>query len=236
MKQARNRAALWVVSCMSLLVFAASPVAAMHTAGGGQGTGSNDVTTTSVNEGARTNGVPQTPVESNDASDTSTNTSASGVRAQAAQLLQQERQNDRQQLKADAREKVCENRKADIDRRSDNFTTAAQRHLDVFNDIFTKLQAYHDKKNPNVSNYDTLVADATAKQTAATSAVAALKGLDVNIDCSSADPASTVANIKVAVQNARQTLGEYRTALKNLVVALKTATTTSANTSNTEGN
>ena len=87
-----------------------------------------------------------------------------------------------------------------------------------------------------VANYDTLVATAKTKQAAAQSAVNELKALDVTIDCTQPDPASTVATLKAAVQKARSALQDYRASIKDVVVALKGASTSTSDSTNTEGN
>lgn len=156
------------------------------------------------------------------------------LRDQAEQLLTTKRAGAKTHS-AEQRKKSCEARKAHIQKRADNYATAAQRHLGVFNNIFTKVQAFHDKKQLNVSNYETLVAAAKEKQTTAQTAVDQLKSLDVSIDCAQSDPATTVATLKTATKNARLALQEYRKSIKDVVVALKGASTATKDdsTSNT---
>jgi hypothetical protein len=171
-----------------------------------------------------------TPIASTDGSTTpgegasGKNQSGNTLRQKAAELLQTKRQNVKQHTQAQ-KQKACEAHAAEINRRAANYATAAQRHLDVFNSIFTKVQAFQTDKQLNVSDYDTLVATATDKQAAAQSAADVLKSLDVSIDCTQADPATTVAELKTAVQNARTALQDYRTSIKDVVVALKGAST-----------
>lgn len=148
---------------------------------------------------------------------------------EAQQLLSDRRLKVKEHTEAQ-RQKACEQRQKSIDKRTANFGAAAQRHLTVFNNVFTKVQAFHDSKGLNVANYDTLVATAKAKQTAAQAAVDALKALDVQIDCTQTDPASTVATIKTAVANARTALQGYRSAIKDVIVALKGASTSNDTT------
>jgi len=157
-------------------------------------------------------------------SDDTTSEPNDNLRSQAEQLLKTERQSVKTRTTA-LRQKACEVRQKSIDTRTGNFATAAQRHLDVFNSIFTKVQTFHDNKKLNVANYTTLVAAATAKQTAAQAAVTTLKALNVQLDCTQPDPAAAVATIKQAVGNARTALQAYRTSLKDLIVALKGAST-----------
>jgi hypothetical protein len=177
------------------------------------------------------NDLAQNGTENNDSSGDSSQQTGK-LRGEAEQLLNQDRQNGKEHSAAD-RLKACQQRQASINNREAQFSAQAAKHLDTFNSIFTKLQTFHDSKKLNVTNYDALVGDATAKQAAAQTAVSALKAVDVNIDCSQPDPASTVATIKTAVMNARTALQDYRTSLKNLVVALKGASTAQTSTQST---
>jgi hypothetical protein len=64
------------------------------------------------------------------------------------------------------------------------------------------------------------VAAADAQQTTATEAVAALKELSADFDCTTTDPAQTLAAIKASTTDAKTALKDYRTSIKNIVVAL----------------
>lgn len=147
----------------------------------------------------------------------------------AEQLLATKRANIKEHTQAQ-KQKSCEARQTSINKRVNNYAKAAQRHLDVFNSIFTKVQAFETKKNLNVPTYEALVDTAKTKQAAAQTAVDTLKALDVSIDCTQADPAASVATVKTATANARTTLHEYRKAIKDIVVALKGASTSTDKT------
>lgn len=160
-------------------------------------------------------------------SNTDSGSGASGqgsLRAQAQQLLAQERAKVKTTTEAE-RQKACVAHQQEINTRVNDYAAAAQRHLDVFNGIFTKVQTFYTNKKLNVTDYSSLVATATAKQTTAQSAVDTLKSLDVSIDCTQPDPATAVATVKTAVANARTALQDYRTAIKNVIVALEGAST-----------
>jgi hypothetical protein len=154
------------------------------------------------------------------------------MREKAQALVQTKRANIKQHTVAQ-KQKACEAHAAEINKRATNYATAAQRHLDVFNKIFTRVQAFETTKQLNVANYDTLVATATTKQTDAQTAVDNLKALDVSIDCTQTDPASTVATLKTTTANARVALQAYRQAIKDVVVALKGASTAQTDKSTT---
>lgn len=235
MKHRGNVLSLVAVAFVFTLLLAAVPASAEHGRGGDQPitatTASDDTSTATSDSSSQTTTGQESEQEAENATDQTHQ--GGSLRAQAQQLLQSKRQEVHEHTVAE-RQKACEARQKGIDVRTANYGTAAQRHLDVFNNIFTKVQQFHDSKQLNVSNYDALVATATAKQAAAQSAVAALKALNVQIDCTQADPASAVATIKSAVADARTSLQAYRSALKDLVVALKSASTAQTGTSSTD--
>lgn len=221
MQQIKNRMLLGIASAFGIAVLAVAPVWADH----GSSSGTDDSGTGNSGPGnsshlASTDGTESEPNDINDDNGTDTTT----LRQKAQELVAQKRQNVKQHTQAQ-KQKACEAHAAEINKRATNYATAAQRHLDVFNSIFTKVQAFQTEKQLNVSNYDTLVATATDKQAAAQTAVDNLKALDVSIDCTQSDPATTVAELKTAVKNARTALQDYRTSIKDVVVALKGAST-----------
>jgi len=120
------------------------------------------------------------------------------------------------------RQKVCANHKTEIDQKLTNLGTRAQKQLNIFNSIFTKVQAFKANHNVDAPNYDALVATANVKQAAATTAVNALKALSgTTIDCTSTDPASTLADAKTAADDAKTALQDYRSSIKDVVKALQ---------------
>ncbi|HSX31043.1 MAG TPA: hypothetical protein VLE99_03950 [Candidatus Saccharimonadales bacterium] len=240
MKQIVKEMGLVAVSVVTILGLAVAPVGAEQGSGGGGA--ADDSTTTTTNTETTSGSHHTTHVEPLDDSTGSSGSGSGGgdnsgtgnLRDQARELLQQKRQDIHEHTEAQ-KQKACEQRQNSIDKRTTNFGAAAQRHLDVFNNIFTKIKAFHDSKGLNVSNYDALVAAATAKQTAAQSAVDALKALNVQIDCTQSDPATTVATIKSAVSDARTALQAYRKSLVDLVTAIKGASSAHDTSSDTTG-
>ncbi len=228
MKQLVKQAGFMVASLAMVIGLAAVPVSAEHGSdnpstheGGGNVSQTQDTKDTTVG----------TTTEAND--DSTSGSGGGDLRKQAQDLLQTKREGAKEHTMA-VRQKACEQRQGSIDTRTKVFADAAVRHLGVFDQVFTKVQAFHDNKHLNVTNYDTLVAAVKIKQAAAQSAVDVLKTLDVQIDCTQPDPAATVATIKQAVVNARTTLHAYRTSLKDLIVALKGASTATTRTNATD--
>ncbi len=226
MKHVSKQLNLLILSVLLVLGLAVVPVGAEH---GTQTEGTDDSTGSSSDE-------HQTTTTNTTTTETETETETGGdqsLRDQAKQLLQDKRKNIKEHTQ-EQKQKACEQRQKSIEKRTSNFSTAAQRHLEVFNKIFVKVQAFHDSKGLDVANYDALVAAATAKQTAAQNAVDALKALNVQIDCTQTDPATTVATIKTAVSDARTALQTYRKSLVDLITALKGASTAQDNSSSSD--
>lgn len=140
-----------------------------------------------------------------------------------AQTFLTDKRKDHQEHSKLQRQRACEARQKGILKRTNAYAKAAERHLGNFDRVFMNVQAFYMKKELTVDNYNTLVTAATDKQSAAQAAVAALKDLDVQVDCTQSDPATTVASIKTAVADAKTALKEYRSAIKDLVVAVKTS-------------
>lgn len=212
MLKLRKRILYTIASALSLSVLAVAPVWAQH---GVSAQGTEDSTT----------------VTTATTSDDTIQTSGDALREQARQLLAAKRANIKEHTQAQ-KQKSCEAHKVEINKRVDNYAKAAQRHLDVFNSIFTKVQAFETKKQLDVPTYDALVAAAKTKQAAAQTAVDTLKALDISIDCTQPDPATSVATVKTATANARTTLHDYRKAIKDVVVALKGASTSTDKSTN----
>jgi len=161
----------------------------------------------------------------------------STLRGEAKQLLATERQNKKQHSVAD-RQKACTAREANLNNKITNYGAQATRQLTRLNDTYAKLQAYQADKQLSAADYASLVTAADAQKVGATAAVNALSALTVKIDCSSTDPAASVATVKTAVKNARTALQDYRKSIKAVLVTLMTAksTTSSDNPSTSTDN
>jgi hypothetical protein len=209
-KQIIKQCSLLLGSVTAIAVLSVAPIGFAH---GGHATA----------EAAETSSSNSTTTETEDNAKV-TEDNVGQLRKQAAQLMQTKRQTVKEHTTAQ-KQQACTAHQAEIDKRSSNYAAAAQRHLDVFNKIFTRVQTFESDKKLNVASYDTLVATAKDKQTAAQTAVDSLKALDVKLDCTQPDPASSVATLKTAVSSARTALQDYRKSVKDVIVALKGAST-----------
>lgn len=124
----------------------------------------------------------------------------------------------------EVREKNCEARKAALGNKIKNTSEAAKRHYDKVTSFNEKIDAFVTKNSVTVENYDTLktnIANAAAK---ADATVTALTDYNQQVDCTNIDEATAaVVAYKELLTDARDALKDYRTATKELLVAVKTA-------------
>jgi hypothetical protein len=237
MQRLPQQISLFAVSLITISVIAAAPVFAERGSGrDGTATvtpkvedsathrsGDNGTSTTSTTKVEKTE--HSTELESDTEhpnGDDSVTTRKSELRSRAEKLLAAERQ-DKKVKSLEDRRKSCEARRAGLTTRSANYSRNAKKHLDTFNTVYDKVLAFQAEKQLTAGDFATLKATADAKKAAAISAVAALEDPSVTIDCTASDPAVGVATLKTSVGNARKSLQEYRTAIKNLVAALQSA-------------
>ncbi len=206
-----QKIALVLVGIVSMGVLATAPVSALQ--------GADD--TTSQSEVETDSGTTTTTTKTPDSADT--------LRQKAKELVQTKRVDHTAKTVAQ-RQKVCEDRATGINKRFDTFDTMAAQHLAKIDAAYTKLQDFQTKNNLAVSNYDALVATADAQKANATAAVATLKSVSGVVDCTTTDPATSIATVKTAVRNAHDTLQAYRKSVRAILTALMSAKTTSTNT------
>ena len=147
--------------------------------------------------------------------------------------------------KAEAKEKLtdkrldaCKKREARINTIVDKTASQAEKHLGVFEKIEERVKTFYVDKQLSVENYDTLTAAVDEKHTAAVAAIDELKANDFS--CDTTDASNPAGLMKELAQSKNDALKEYRTALKDLIVAIKgastsTDTTEPESTESTEG-
>ncbi|HEX8182400.1 MAG TPA: hypothetical protein VF575_02245 [Candidatus Saccharimonadales bacterium] len=150
------------------------------------------------------------------------------LRQRAQKKVQADRQEKKSEKTLAVRQKACQAREANLNKKIVNYSRNAKNHLAKYDTTLTKLQDYQTEKQLTVPSYDSLAAAAVTEKSQATAAVEALSAVSVDIDCTVSDPAASVAVVKEAVKNARTALQSYRTSVKAVLVALMTAKQTAA--------
>lgn len=123
----------------------------------------------------------------------------------------------------EAKKKVCAARLNTIKKVMTDAGAMVQRHMETFDKIATRVEEFYTNKKLNVANYDELVAAVNSKKAAAQAAIATVKSQGGTFDCSGTNPVGSADQFKASIKAAKQALKDYRTAITNLIVAVKSA-------------
>lgn len=136
--------------------------------------------------------------------------------------------------------KVCQIKEAVVQRRNDSLTKMANNMLTKFDSIATRVETHYTSKavpaGKTISNYDVLVADIAAKRSIVQIDLDKASIDDTNFSCTSDDPKGQLTQFRTDMQAVKQALKDYRTSIKNLIVAIRSVTGTTENTTNSTTN
>lgn len=122
----------------------------------------------------------------------------------------------------EARQRICERRETAINRIMDRMALRSQRILNVFTKITERVEAFYTRRGLTVGNYDALVAEVMAKKIAAETQVTALQNNEPFV-CADDNPRGIGQAFKEDLKTTNDALKEYKTAVKNLIVGVKSA-------------
>ncbi len=123
---------------------------------------------------------------------------------------------------ADAKLKACQKRETAINSIMTRTVDRATKQIGVFDTIATRTEKFYTDKGKTVATYDILVAAvATAKAKAETD-LAAMKTTD-SLKCDGTDPKGAASVFKGNLKLEIADLKAYKTAVKNLIVGVKSA-------------
>ena len=139
--------------------------------------------------------------------------------------LQKERQEVRQ-AKLDAKKlKVCQTKEKVIKNRLESLTALVTNQQTKFDKIATRVENFYTAKvlptGKTLANYDALAADIDAKKAAVDSNLATAKTNADSFACGADDPKGALSGFREDMQSVKSALKEYRTSIKNLIVAVK---------------
>jgi len=130
--------------------------------------------------------------------------------------------------------KACENHKMAFETRFANLANHSQTIVDVMDKIAARVEAFKTSKNLTVANYDALVADVAAKQLIVHNLQATAKqdaAQDFNCDRDKAH--ESVQSFTDLLHQQIDALKNYKTSVKNLIVAVKKAASAATSTEGT---
>lgn len=145
------------------------------------------------------------------------------ARAQEAQEKAQMRATETKQRLEGAKLKACEAREKRIEATMAQMTKRGENHIAVFTKISDRVKEFYENKGRTAENYDTLVAEVDTKKLAAEAAVASAQSVGDVFSCDSDNPKIASQEFREAHKAQVAALKEYRTAVKNLIVAVKSA-------------
>ncbi len=120
---------------------------------------------------------------------------------------------------------VCQNREAAITKRLTQLIRLANKTQEKFDAIAERVETYYTTKavpaGKIVSTYDALVVEIATKKTAVQTVLTAAETSAATFSCTSDDPKGQLTQFKTAMQDVKKALHEYRTAVKNLIVAIR---------------
>lgn len=167
--------------------------------------------------------IAQQPTRAHEARETS-QTHKTDIEERKAQAeIRQEKAKTRATEKRDeAKLRACQNREKAVTNIMARIVDRGEKHIALFNTIATRTQAFYEEKGYSVENYDELVANTEAARAEALDHLEVLKA-ENNFNCESEDPKAFVSAFKDALKIQIDSLKEYRTAVKDLIVGVKSA-------------
>lgn len=147
-------------------------------------------------------------------------------RTEAERLRKEQRDAAKEKLSA-TKLQVCNDRKANIEKRVARISERVSRQLALFDRIAEQAQAFYVAKGNTLDNYELLVADVETKATDAKSVADSLRDQQTKFDCEAAEPKAVITDYKATLTDTIAALKEYRTAVKNLIIGIKSVNATS---------
>jgi uncharacterized protein YmfQ (DUF2313 family) len=158
-------------------------------------------------------------------------------RQETAQATAAEKQAAAQTRLTDTKLKVCQLREKTVGNIMARMSDRGAKQLDVFSKIADRTEAFYVKAGKVLSNYDVLVADVVATKADAQTAVDAVKNTSTTFKCDGTNPKGVASSFKASLEAQNKALKAYKTAVKNLIVGVKSVqgTTTESTTKTSDG-
>lgn len=127
----------------------------------------------------------------------------------------------------DTKLKACQAKENSIKNRSTHLLQLATTMQKNFDAIAGRVKDYYTTKvlpGRSVANYDTLVANIATKKLAVETALTKTQNDASSFSCIDSDPKAQMTQYRKDMQNVIQALKDYRTSIKNLIVAVHSVT------------
>lgn len=152
------------------------------------------------------------------------------------ETVKEKRQEAREKIVAKRDEQKvrrCEVKEKILITRTESLTRLVTNMEAKFTAIVERVKSFATDKGLTVENYDALLADIETNKTAVDEALASSSVNAQAFTCDSDDPKAALTGFREDMQAVKQALHDYRTSIKDLIVAVKQAVET-ANGQETE--
>jgi peptidoglycan hydrolase CwlO-like protein len=120
---------------------------------------------------------------------------------------------------------ACQAHEAVLKTRLKSLLRFSQNMLDVFDKISTRVQTFYKDhvlaEGKTVENYDALISDIQTKQAKVQDDLKTAQNDADSFDCTGIDPRTHLTQFRLDMQEVKTSLKEYRTSIKNLIVAVR---------------
>ena len=148
--------------------------------------------------------------------------------------VQEERQQQAQNRLTEAKIKACQARESAIKKRSERLGQLANTMEEKFDAIAQRVEEYYTTKvvpsGKTVANYDSLVADIQTKKGSVQTVLSKTQANASSFSCTNDDPKGQMTQFKNDMRSVIKSLQDYRTSIKNLIVAVRSVTGTTERT------
>lgn len=230
---------------LAVTTLAVVPAFAQHgaadTSGSGSDSSSTETDTSSSGSGTSGSSGSSSSSSGKEVAETETETHASetaktALRTKGSQMVAELEQQHKNGKSAEDKTKACEAHKQGLQNKFTRITTNATNLEAKIGTFETKATTYQSDNNVTVDNWDNLVAASDTAKTNVDTAITNLKAVTPSLDCNNTSVASDVATFKAGAQDVRDALKAYKTAVKNVFVALQQTKDANASaTTTTEG-
>ena len=129
---------------------------------------------------------------------------------------------------SEGQQRACERRETAVKSIMARSRERASRQLELFTTIADRTKAFYAEKGNTLADYDELAAAADAAKVKAETSLSVIPDA-TDFNCSSEDPKASGKAFKLALRQGADDLKAYKTAVKNLIVGVKSVQSTESN-------
>ena len=125
---------------------------------------------------------------------------------------------------------ACQNRQANIDATLSRVADRGQKQFDLFSSVATKVETFYTNQGKTLSNYSQLVAVVNTQAATAQAAINTVQADSTGFSCTNS-PKTFVTTFLTALKSQISAMQAYRTAVRNLVIGVKSVDTATSSKS-----